>query len=784
MASNIFNIYTGGNGSYTTTYNKIKTLTNDTPYSLIFDKSRHSIWTQGEEYGYGFKGLSSSGSGDLVTNITSSEGIVTISYISSSTLSVSSADDANTLDGTSKGDLLTDASLSVDSSDSNKTKVSVTVGGTTKSGSLTVPYASNAGKLGNNNPSYYAHEIELTGDVTGTSSITNSKLSVSTTHYVPSTATATTGTGATSFIASNGFNDANAHYLRDGISILNGLKLDAKKHVVGTYEVIIKETYPTELTNANVASNNEFGRKITLTTNYNDSYSTVIPFATNTSAGVLKTYSAALSSAPETYLTTTEGRYYASRLNSDNKLITNVPWENFWTYKAAVSNNSGSKLTFTYHKYVGSSYADSTFDVTIPIASSTNFGVVKPGTSSGRNYGVSVNSSTGAMTVNVPWEDLDTSISDVSFDNSEGPCVLTINQQLYTNPSSLVLESEEPDNYEATVPTMTSTCFGVAKLGDSTQRDISASKVYGIAKNSSGQLCVNVPWTDESVTGVTTHYIPTTDANSALSVDASGGSDATFGTTQLVTGVNLSRDAAGHVTGVTVDSIKLPSLTSTYPTIETKNTNQSYNFLFTDKTSGSLAKSYVNTGLTFNPSENTLSFSGGGLISTGDYHGNINGDDDILYLEGGANGINIYGNSAPIDIKTDDYPISIDSGGDAIYLYSSDINLYSPFIEFKTTNSNLYPQGVSSGSHYENNIIKISNNGIYQRVYFTGTSTYGNLFEVSYTGALKFKRLSQAVNPNLSTSYAVGHGTESNYIDQITVASSPGSDTHTLYVVI
>ena len=52
MASNIFNTYTSGDGSYTTTYNKIKTLSGDAPYSLIFDKSRHSIWTQGTEYGY------------------------------------------------------------------------------------------------------------------------------------------------------------------------------------------------------------------------------------------------------------------------------------------------------------------------------------------------------------------------------------------------------------------------------------------------------------------------------------------------------------------------------------------------------------------------------------------------------------------------------------------------------------------------------------------------------------------------------------------------------------
>lgn len=42
---------------------------------------------------------------------------------------------------------------------------------------------------------------------------------------------------------------------------------------------------------------------------------------------------------------------------------------------------------------------------------------------------------------------------------------------------------------------LTSTTLGLAKLGDATVRTISG-KVYGVAKNANGQLCVNVPWTD------------------------------------------------------------------------------------------------------------------------------------------------------------------------------------------------------------------------------------------------------------------------------------------------
>lgn len=65
--------------------------------------------------------------------------------------------------------------------------------------------------------------------------------------------------------------------------------------------------------------------------------------------------------------------------------------------------------------------------------------------------------------------------------------------------------------------------------------------------------------TNTKVTSASNHYAPTADDNSALSVDASSSTAATWGTTSLVTGVNLQRDSKGHVTGVTVDSIKMPS---------------------------------------------------------------------------------------------------------------------------------------------------------------------------------------------------------------------------------
>ena len=74
--------------------------------------------------------------------------------------------------------------------------------------------------------------------------------------------------------------------------------------------------------------------------------------------------------------------------------------------------------------------------------------------------------------------------------------------------------------------------------------------------------------TDTKVTAVGNHYTPTADTASQLSVDASSTTAATWNSTSLVTGVNLQRDAKGHVVGVTVDSIKMPS----NPNTDTKNT--------------------------------------------------------------------------------------------------------------------------------------------------------------------------------------------------------------------
>lgn len=96
-------------------------------------------------------------------------------------------------------------------------------------------------------------------------------------------------------------------------------------------------------------------------------------------------------------------------------------------------------------------------------------------------------------------------------------------------------------------------------------------KLYAVKVDKNGKLAVNVPWTDTDtkVTSAANHYTPAADSSAALSANASSTTDATWNSTSLVTGVNLQRDAKGHVTGVTVNSIKMPANPNVTTTVST-----------------------------------------------------------------------------------------------------------------------------------------------------------------------------------------------------------------------
>lgn len=78
---------------------------------------------------------------------------------------------------------------------------------------------------------------------------------------------------------------------------------------------------------------------------------------------------------------------------------------------------------------------------------------------------------------------------------------------------------------------------------------------YTVEKN----VPSNAVFTDVSVTSVGNHYAPAEDSSAVISKDASSTTAATWNSTSLVTGIDVKRDAKGHVVDIALDSIKMPA---------------------------------------------------------------------------------------------------------------------------------------------------------------------------------------------------------------------------------
>lgn len=122
------------------------------------------------------------------------------------------------------------------------------------------------------------------------------------------------------------------------------------------------------------------------------------------------------------------------------------------------------------------------------------------------------------------------------------------------------------------------TTYGLANatvpgLVKSSATGTTSGRDYKVEVNADGTMKVNVPWTDTNtdtkVTSAANHYTPAADTSAALSASASSTTAATWNSTSLVTGVNLQRDAKGHVVGVSVNSIKMPANPNVTTTVST-----------------------------------------------------------------------------------------------------------------------------------------------------------------------------------------------------------------------
>lgn len=142
---------------------------------------------------------------------------------------------------------------------------------------------------------------------------------------------------------------------------------------------------------------------------------------------------------------------------------------------------------------------------------------------------------------------------------------------------------------------------------DSINASSTSNRVYAVQQDKSGYLAVSVPWTDTNtdtkVTSVANHYTP----SGGTTLSASGGSSLAAGFSQVVTGI--TKDAAGHVTGITSGFLPAAPTLSGLEGIKTVSASGTAPL--------TLSASKVGTSVTITGSVADASSSSSGVVSTG-----------------------------------------------------------------------------------------------------------------------------------------------------------------------
>lgn len=175
----------------------------------------------------------------------------------------------------------------------------------------------------------------------------------------------------------------------------------------------------------------------------------------------------------------------------------------------ALSKN-GSTITLTGSDGSTTSVTDADSNTTYGKATDTVLGLVKVGyAESGKNYPVELNAN-GQMFVNVPWTDTNTDTNTTYSLTKSGSTI-----KLVGSDGSETTVSDADTN--TTYGVASSSALGLVKVGFP-----ESGKNYPVELNSSNQMFVNVPWTDNNT--VYTH--PTYTAKSSglykVTVDGTG----------------------------------------------------------------------------------------------------------------------------------------------------------------------------------------------------------------------------------------------------------------------
>ena len=117
---------------------------------------------------------------------------------------------------------------------------------------------------------------------------------------------------------------------------------------------------------------------------------------------------------------------------------------------------------------------------------------------------------------------------------------------------------------------------------------ISGKGITTVTADASGNIIISSTDTntDTKVTSAANHYDPTTETSSTLGGAASTTTAATWGTTDFITGVTITKDPKGHITGLTLTSAQMPA----NPNTDTKVTSAANHYGPTSDTNSTITK--------------------------------------------------------------------------------------------------------------------------------------------------------------------------------------------------